>query len=148
MVAYGLTVGDVIRVKGSDVIASTPESTIEAAAQLLTDRKIGLVAVRESSGQCVGVLSERDIVRAVAEYGAQAAAMRVADFMTRKVVVCRPQDHPNNVVKSMRERRIRHMPVVKDGRLMGLVSIGDLLKNLLDRDELEHEEKVLERLRM
>ena len=84
MVAYGLTVGDIIKIKGSDVVTTTPESTIEATAQLLTDKRIGLVAVRESSGQCVGVLSERDIVRAVAEYGAQAAAMRVADFMTRK----------------------------------------------------------------
>lgn len=148
MVAYGLTVGDIIKIKGSDVVTTTPESTIEATAQLLTDKRIGLVAVRESSGQCVGVLSERDIVRAVAEYGAQAAAMRVADFMTRKVVVCGPRDHPNTVVNSMKERRIRHMPVVENGKLMGLVSIGDLLKHLLEHDELEHEDKILEKLRM
>ena len=80
MVAYGLTVGDIIKIKGSDVVTTTPESTIEATAQLLTDKRIGLVAVRESSGQCVGVLSERDIVRASRNtvLEKQAAAMRVA----------------------------------------------------------------------
>ena len=84
----------------------------------------------------------------MAEYGGQAASMAVENYMTRKVVVCKPQDHPNDVVDSMKKRRIRHMPVVENGRLMELVSIGDLLKNLLDRDQLEHEEMIIEKLRM
>lgn len=146
MVVYGVTVGDIIGVKGSDVITIRPDQTLHDAARVLHDRRIGIVVVKEAGGKVVGVLSERDVVRAMAAHGAEAAGMAVADYMTRKVIVCRPFDHPKAVVESMKKNRIRHMPVVNDGRLVGLVSIGDLLKHLLDHHEIVKEADVLQKL--
>ena len=146
MVTYGLTVGDILRVKGSSVMSTAPDATLEAAAIVLSDRKIGLVVVLERDGRLVGVLSERDIVRALAELGSNAVSMRVEDFMTRKVVVCRLLDYPDSVVNSMKQRHIRHMPVIDEGKLVGLVSIGDCLKHLLEHDQLEHDATVLDKI--
>ena len=146
MVTYGLTVGDILRVKGSSVMSTAPDATLEAAAIVLSDRKIGLVVVLERGGRLVGVLSERDIVRALAELGSNAVSMRVENFMTRKVVVCRLLDYPDSVVNSMKQRHIRHMPVIDEGKLVGFVSIGDCLKHLLEHDRLEHDANVLDKI--
>ena len=82
----------------------------------------------------------------MSEDGARAATMQVADFMTRKVVIYRPRGHSNNVVNFTKERRIQHMPVVENGKSVGLASIGNF-KDLLERDQMEHEEMILEQLR-
>lgn len=146
MVVYGVTVADIINVKGGDVVTVRPDQTLHDATRVLHEKRIGIVVVKEAGGKVVGVLSERDVVRAMAAHGGAAADMAVADYMARKVIVCRPFDNPREVVESMKANRIRHMPVVNDGRLVGLVSIGDLLKHLLDHDEIVKEADVLQKL--
>ncbi len=139
------TVADVLNHKGRTIVSILPSETIETAARLLTDKRIGAVVVRDRRGKLIGILSERDIVRAVALRGADAMEYTVEDLMTKSVKTCRPSDTVKDVMQTMTLRRHRHMPVCDDaGDLVGVVSIGDAVKARLD--EQAHEVAVLKDL--
>lgn len=129
----------ILKHKGTDVITTTPERTIADTARLLDQHKIGAVVVLDGDGAVAGVLSERDIVRAIARHGDRALSMPVDDLMTRDVVSCTPEDTVQDIMALMTLRRIRHLPVVRDGRLDGIISIGDVVKHRLGEIELEAE---------
>lgn len=136
-----MRISEVMHDKPFGLISITAEMTLRQAAVLLTAHRIGLLLVCDDDGALHGVLSERDIVTTVGTDGSKAAGMQIADVMTRDVVTCRPSDYAGDVLNTMNERRFRHMPVLLDGKLVGLVSIRDILFKLhaeaaLDRDKL------------
>ena len=140
------TIGHILETKGGGIVTTGPETSLQGAARLLAEKRIGVVLVCTENHNIVGLLSERDIIRAVGEYGEQAAAMPVAEFMSRKLKTCSPQKHPFDVIRAMHDGQFRHMPVVENGALKGLVSAGDLLTYLLDEAELDQESLILARL--
>ena len=127
----------ILGTKGSKVVTTRPGETIEATSRLLTANKIGAVIVADEAGKLVGVISERDIVGAMAAHGARVAAMRVEELMTRDVLTCRPSDTISEIMAVMTARRVRHLPVIEDDKLLGIVSIGDVVKHRLDEAALE-----------
>lgn len=131
-----MTVEKILKGKGDDVFAVHPEHTIAEAAQLLTNRRIGAAMVCDGA-ICVGVLSERDIVLALAKYKGNALAMSVRSLMSSPVVTCNPRDKVKDIMSVMTERRIRHVPVVFEDDLVGMVSIGDVIKHRLAEKQLE-----------
>lgn len=118
----------ILREKGREVFAVSEGATLKEAAALLDSRKVGAMVILAEGGRLIGVISERDIVRAVARQGQSALQASVADFMTRQVVTARPNETVDKAMDRMTDRRIRHLPVVDNGRLIGVVSIGDLVK--------------------
>ena len=135
-----MTVRAILDLKGRDVVVIAPEKTLADAALLLSENRIGALVV--TVGERVsGILSERDIVRAVARDGAAALANKVSDKMTGTVVTCGPQDTMAAVMNRMTAGRFRHLPVVDNGRLSGIVSIGDVVKFRLA--EIERESSML-----
>lgn len=129
----------VLKRKGSTIITANPEDRVDAVARQLAQHRIGAVLVMKGDGVPAGILSERDIVRAVAADGAAALERPAADLMTRELVTGRPSDTVSQIMAVMTERRIRHLPIVEEDRLVGLVSIGDVVKARLDDAELEVE---------
>jgi CBS domain-containing protein len=130
-------VADIIRTKGAAVVTVRPDVTVDHLAQRLRMQRIGAVIVSESGTSVDGIISERDIVRALAEHGPATLAMTVADLMTKGVVTCAPSDTISHVAKVMTQRRIRHVPVMEGGKLAGIVSVGDVVKFRMDELELE-----------
>lgn len=125
--------------KGADVVTAAPEDTIEDAARVLTAKNIGAVVILDASGMPAGVLSERDITAAIGREGAHALTMRVSECMSRDVLVCRPSDSLDVLMGRMTNRRIRHLPVAEGGKLLGVVSIGDVVKQKIAEAEAEAE---------
>ncbi len=127
-----MNIARILATKGSQVITIGPDLTIRQALGLLARHNIGALVVVDAVGGPVGILSERDIVRGAARdediFGA-----RVAALMTKELILGTPQDDLPSVVRTMTERRIRHVPVVDGGRLVGIVSIGDVVKAERDR---------------
>ena len=130
-------VEDILKVKGADVITTAPGETVGATVRLLNVRRIGAALVRDGAGNLAGLVSERDIIRAIAVNGERALEMLVRDVMTSEVVTCRPTDTISEVMKVMTVRRFRHLPVVEDGELKGIISIGDVVKHRLEESEME-----------
>lgn len=126
--------------KGSDVVTVAPQTTVGEAARILQLRRIGALVVTEDGG-VVGIVSERDIVRGLASHGAELLDMPVADLMTRAVVTCTRETRVDELMREMTLGRFRHLPVVEDGALIGIISIGDVVKNRVQ--ELESETHVL-----
>jgi CBS domain-containing protein len=118
----------ILRDKGGQVYSVAESATLKEAAELLDARKVGAMVILNEGGQLIGVISERDIIRAVARGGAPALKSTVAESMTRSVVTARPSETIEAAMERMTDRRIRHLPVVEGGRLLGVVSIGDLVK--------------------
>ncbi|HEY9219104.1 MAG TPA: CBS domain-containing protein [Phenylobacterium sp.] len=131
-----MLVSQILRGKGDAVFTATPNETLGALAALLHARKVGALIVLESD-RVVGIVSERDVIRAVAEEGAAALAKAVHAFMTKDVVFADPSDTVDQVLSKMTNSRIRHMPVCKAERLVGIVSIGDLVKSKIGEVEAE-----------
>ena len=127
--------------KGSDVATVTPESSIAAAIGMLRDHNVGALVVSADGRAVAGIISERDVVRHLADEGAAVLDRRVSELMNSDVAACSPDDHVDALMNLMTERRIRHLPVLVDGALAGLVSIGDIVKSRVD--ELEAAEKQL-----
>ena len=123
-----MLVSHILREKGRDVLAIAPEATLFEAARVLTLNRIGALLVRDPKGVLTGIISERDIVRAIAEEGASALALTVADRMTKDVATCEESDTIAEIMETMTRCRFRHMPVIEDGRITGIVSIGDVVK--------------------
>ena len=130
--------------KDQTVITIAETDTLSAAVQILRDKRIGALVVTNSNGDLTGILSERDIVRKLAETPGQTLPQTVAENMTRDVVTCGTQDTLVEVLRSMSEGRFRHMPVVEAGMLKGMVTIGDVVNYRLN--ELEHEALQLKQL--
>lgn len=126
-----MIVGEIVKNKGIGVIAVRPDQTMVEVLRLFRDNNIGFVIV-SSAGEYLGTLSERDCCNAVAQYGAEAAMMQVADIMNRNVAICSTRDLLPFVMAIMTERRTRHV-LVRDGDdVVGVVSIGDVIKHRLD----------------
>ena len=122
--------------KGRQVVTTTPETSVPAAAQRLKEYNIGLLVVCDGEGVVVGVLSERDLVGAVADGGERISTMKVEALMTRDPITCDMDDSPFEVLHTMNRKGFRHMPVLKNGKLKGLVSSRDVLKHLLGLADL------------
>ncbi|MDF9302613.1 CBS domain-containing protein [Tritonibacter mobilis] len=121
----------------AEVVTITPEATIEAAAQLLSEHGIGTVVVSPDKSKPVGILSERDIVRQLAKVGSVCLNHKVEDYMTRDVVTCTQDSVAEQALTTMTEGRFRHMPVVEDGALVGIISLGDVVKAQLNEVAME-----------
>lgn len=132
-----MTVKAILSRKGSDVITIEPSADLAAAVKLLAERRIGAVLVCGRRGEVAGILSERDIVGALAEIGASALHERVENVMTRNVFTCIGSDTVAHIMEKMTEGKFRHVPVVEGGRLVGVVSIGDVVKHRLEQMEGE-----------
>lgn len=129
----------ILRDKGGDVLTLAASETLEAAAQCLDRHRIGAIIATDEAGSVVGVLSERDIVRQVAKRGQEALSMTVADAMTRDLVTGSITDSLESGLALMTDRRIRHLPIIEDGKLAGILSIGDLVKWKIAETEAEAE---------
>jgi CBS domain-containing protein len=134
-----MKVREILDAKGRGVITVRPEATVATALDRLVRERIGALVVSEDGRRVAGVLSERDVVRALAAEGAATVAggRRVAELMTREVATCAPEDDVRHVMAEMTRRRVRHLPVVEGGGLAGIVSIGDVVKSRLEEAEEE-----------
>ncbi len=124
-----MTVSAILSTKGSDVATTQPHRTIAEIARILAEKRIGAILVTGANGEIKGILSERDIVRAVAERGGAALDDSVSQHMTVNVVTCLKSDLIADVMEEMTKGRFRHLPVVENGRLAGIISIGDVVKH-------------------
>jgi CBS domain-containing protein len=134
-------VSDILAQKGGLVFAVTPGTSVAQLSQQLSTRRIGSVLVLDGEGSVAGIVSERDLVRAMASHGAKAMELEARQVMTREVVTCDPDDSIDQVMQTMTSGRFRHLPVVRHGELLGLVSIGDVVKARLE--EAKHETEAL-----
>lgn len=123
-----MLVSHILKDKGRDVLAISPDATLFEASRVLTLNRIGALLVRDPDGALSGIISERDIVRAIAEDGASALASTVVERMTTDVATCEENDTIAEIMETMTRCRFRHMPVVQEGRVAGIVSIGDVVK--------------------
>lgn len=123
-----MILAQILSEKGADVYSVAESATLKEAAELLDARRVGAMVILNEGGSVIGVISERDIVKAIARTGAAALKTSVGEIMTRKIVTAKPSDSVDSCMDRMTDRRIRHLPVVEGGRLMGVVSIGDLVK--------------------
>ncbi len=123
-----MLVSQILKEKGDLVFTASPGESVSAVAALLHSRRVGAMVVVDPDHSVVGIVSERDIVRIVAEQGAGGLEQPVSICMTRDVVFAEPSETVDSLMGRMTDRRIRHLPVCKNGRLMGIVSIGDLVK--------------------
>lgn len=133
-----MTVRAILNAKGHDVVSVEPDTKLSAAVKLLASKKIGAVLVM-AAGRLEGILSERDIVRVLAESGASVCDEPVSNVMTRKVVTCRETDTVAELMEKMTEGKFRHLPVVENNRVVGLISIGDVVKRRVQEYEAEQE---------
>jgi CBS domain-containing protein len=133
-----MTVRAILDIKGHQVESVDPETTLAEAAKLLADRKIGAVLVM-SGTRMEGILSERDIVRSLGERGAGVLTEPVSGVMTRRVVNCKPQDTVASIMEMMTNGKFRHLPVIEGGVVVGLISIGDVVKWRVQEYENEQE---------
>ena len=132
-----MNVETILRNKGNWVATIRPDATIAEAVDMLHRERIGAIVVSNDGDGVDGILSERDIVAALAEQGTNLLSRSVDDVMTHDVITCDPGDTVGELMAEMTNRRIRHFPVVADSRLIGIVSIGDLVKSRLDEVEFE-----------
>ena len=133
-------VSDVLRHKGDRVVTVMPQQTFAAAVQLLTKNRIGAAPVVDEQGRVVGIVSERDIIRGISENAAALLAHPLEQLMTREVKTCHPDDRLIDLMQVMTLQRIRHLPVVHNGALCGIVSIGDVVKQRLEEVQSEVED--------
>lgn len=138
-----MSIGDILRFKGADVVTIAPTETVTGLLSVLAEHNIGALVVVDTGGGVAGIVSERDVVRRLAERGARLLDEPVKQIMTSVVATCTSKDTVDSVAATMTERRIRHMPVLDDGKLVGIVSIGDVVSSRIrqlekDRGQLEH----------
>ena len=134
-------VSDILAQKGGLVFSVSPGTTVAQVAQQLSTRRIGSVLVIDKGDAVIGIVSERDLVRALSSHGPKALELEVSEVMTRDVTTCDPDDSIEHVMQVMTRGRFRHLPVVRRGELLGLVSIGDVVKARLE--EAQHETEAL-----
>ncbi len=130
-----MDVASILKAKGKNVVTAPPDAKITEVVRKLNEKRIGALVVSEDNIQILGIISERDIVAGLAEHGSDLLDMKVSQLMTGKVLTCAPIDQTNKLMAEMTERQIRHLPVVENGALCGIVSIRDVVKNRLDEIE-------------
>ena len=136
-----MTVRAILSQKGKHVVTIKPTATLSEAVKMLAEKRIGAVVVNGPEEHLIGILSERDIVAAVAERGAPALDQPVGEVITRRVVTCTKSQTVGEIMEAMTAGKFRHLPVVDRGRLAGIISIGDVVKFRLG--EMEHESMAL-----
>ena len=136
-----MKINDVLRGKGNQVVTISPEATVTELLALLAEHNIGAVVVSTDGSAVNGIVSERDIVR-LWNGTPDAGDVRVSAIMTAEVATCAPDEPIDDLMRLMTDRRIRHVPVVVDGALAGIVSIGDLVKSRVDELETEHDQLI------
>ncbi|MEN9059817.1 CBS domain-containing protein [Ponticoccus litoralis] len=138
-----MQVQQILKSKGTDGVHTVKPGTLVAdAAQILAEKRIGTVVISSDGSTAEGILSERDIVRVLAKVGAGCLSDKVDDYMTRELVTCTRAELADAILAKMTEGRFRHMPVVEDGRMIGLITLGDVVKARLS--ELAMEKDALE----
>ena len=136
-----MTVQTILSQKGRDVATIAPTAKVADAIKMLCERKIGALVITGAGDRITGIVSERDIVRTFGAHGAAALDMPLTDVMTRKVVTCEPNDKMSEIMELMTTGKFRHLPVLENERMVGIVSIGDVVKMRLA--QLEHEQDAL-----
>jgi CBS domain-containing protein len=134
-----MNVKTILAAKGGHIVCIEPTADLTAAAKLLTANRIGAVVIRGAGGRLAGILSERDIMRALAEHGADSLALPVGQVMTRNVETCGEDDTVASIMERMTVGKFRHLPVIAKGKLIGLISIGDVVKHRVGEIEQESE---------
>lgn len=137
-----MLIAQILRSKGSEVVSVGPDTSIAELAALLKRHNIGAVVVVDGGGKLAGIISERDVARGFADQGSLLGERRVAELMTTDLVTCGLDRDLASLMQLMTDRRVRHLPVVEDGELVGIISIGDVVKHRLQ--ELEDEKHNLE----
>lgn len=132
-----MKVSNVLDDKGNDVFTVRPEETIDVLSHRLRALRIGALIVSSDGNSIDGIISERDVAYGLAEHGAEVLNRKVSELMTKSVVTCSRESTIADLMKLMTRRRIRHLPVVEKGKLVGVVSIGDILKHRLAETQLE-----------
>lgn len=141
-----MTVGTILSAKGRDVVTIDPGANLNAAAKLLAEKRIGALVILGADHRIVGILSERDIVRAIAQRGAAALDDFVSTAMTRDVMTCKETETTASIMDRMTAGRFRHLPVINQDRLVGMISIGDVVKyrvHEMERDASQMREYIL-----
>lgn len=134
-----MNVKAILAAKGGDIVTIEPTADLAAAAKLLSAHRIGAVLIQGAGGRLAGILSERDIVRALSEHGTAALALPVGQVMTRNVETCCEDDTVASIMERMTTGKFRHLPVVTEDELVGLISIGDVVKQRVEEIERESE---------
>lgn len=137
-----MRISEILRSKGAEVATIAPDAEVRQLLTLLAERNIGAVVVSVDGATIDGIVSERDVVRRLNERGAELLTASVSSIMTTPVRTCTPSDAVDGLRDTMTEHRIRHLPVVRDGRLAGIVSIGDVVKSAIAELEVEREQLV------
>jgi CBS domain-containing protein len=137
-----MRISDVIRRKGDLVVTVSPDATVLRLLEILEQHSIGAVVVSHDGSSVSGIVSERDVVRHLHTSGADVLSQPVASIMTSDVQTCTPEDGIEDLARIMTDRRIRHIPVVVDGRLKAIVSIGDIVKWRIDELQTERDQLV------
>ena len=134
-----MNVAAILNEKGRNVVTSHTDASLLDIANLLTEHRIGCIVLLDDDGAIAGIISERDIVRTLAKFGAQSLHTPVSQTMTKKVVTCHDSDTIDYLMSEMTVRRVRHIPVVESDAISGLVSIGDVVKHRIAEAEMEAE---------
>ena len=132
-----MKVSQILQSKGAEVFAVSPSKTVGQAVEMLGDKNIGAVVVKDDNGNLSGILSERDVVRNIQKNGTECLSAPVSSCMTANPHHCGLETSVDDLMNQMTEKRIRHMPVVQDGNLVGMVSIGDVGKRKIEKTEQE-----------
>ena len=137
-----MLVAEILDEKGDRVVSTPPDTKVAEIAQMLRQEGIGAALVRGADDELLGIISERDVVHGIAEHGQSALEMSVSDLMTCSLITCTPETKTEELMQQMLSARIRHLPVLHDGELRGIISIGDVVKNVVG--ELEWIKDALE----
>lgn len=136
-----MLVSTMLRSKGSRVATVRPDVTVEQITRRLGNERVGALVVSDEDERVLGIVSERDVVRAIARFGCDALGKHASDIMTGDVITCTPDDNVGDLMRMMTEHRIRHLPVLQDSKMCGIISIGDVVKHRVD--ELQHEAEAM-----
>jgi len=136
-----MNVREILSVKGREVVTIEPNANLATAVRVLAEHRFGALVVTGPEDRIVGILSERDIVTLLAKRGIDALETKIAEVMTRKVTTCSPTDTISSIMEHMTAGKFRHVPVIEQGRLAGIISIGDVVKHRLM--EMESEQAAL-----
>ena len=132
-----MNVATILSDKGSEIVSASPSDTLLDVAKTLRKHRIGCVVLTDSSGEIAGIVSERDLVRAIADAGGDVLTEPVSRCMTKKVITCSKSETIDAIMSAMTDGRFRHMPVVENGALIGVISIGDVVRLRIAEAELE-----------
>ncbi len=135
-----MQVKQILQRKGHEVMTASPGTPLPEAVRMLETHRIGALVITDDEGRVQGIFSERDLVSAVARHGEKAMQLSVGEVMTRDILTCCMDDTTDTLMQTMTEHRVRHLPVVEDGQLAGLVSIGDVVKQRMEEIAFEAEQ--------